>query len=81
MGFPQDKVKLLVDDPATTATFSEEEDDFDDSYSACRVLFVVLIYAVVLGTFLSAVTYHNVKQETIMLDAGLFLDEFLYFSS
>lgn len=80
MGFPQDKVKLLVDDPATTPTFSEEEDDIDDGYSGCRVLFVVLIYAVVLGTFLSAVTYHSTKQETIMLDAGLFLHEFLYFS-
>ena len=77
MGFPQDKVKLLVDEPEPTPTFSEEEeDDFDDGIGVCRFMFVLMVYVLVLGVFLSASTYHGVKHEGTYLERGLFIHEF-----
>lgn len=75
MGFPEDKIKLLLDDPEGTPTFTEDqgsddEEEYMDSFSACRVLFISLAYVVVLGVCLSAIAYHSSREEVKSLEAG-----------
>ena len=76
-------MKLIDKDLENPPTFTGEdedlEEDFLESYQACRLVFVVLVYVVVLGIGFSTLTFRGTEEENTSLNRGLLSMDFLYF--
>lgn len=84
MGLPEDKVKLLDDDPKTlpTTTVKDENELYEEAPdSNCQLICVSLAFLVVLGVFLGMVAFHSPhNDEDSYYKRGLFISQHSFFS-